>query len=120
MGAFITDNDPPRIYDVSMDELCYMLFEFEKFGRRHRHIRVVRDDVIKEYQEDLGPADGSSQIGLSGGEPERGLDATVGTLIDVANYFKLHPFKLEGIVRTDLVAAYHDVMDQRRLVTGGN
>ena len=120
MGTFITDRVVPRTDYVSMDEPCFMLFEFEKYGRRHRHIWVIRDDAVKEYQEDLGLADGSRAILLGGGEPEQGLDETVGRLIDCANDIKLHPFETEGIVRTDLEGAYHDVMDQRRLVTGGN
>ncbi len=106
-----------------MDEPCIMLFEFEKYGRRHRHIWVIRDDAGAEYQEDLGPADGSNEIVLAGGEPDDGRDGiveTVGRLIDCANDIKLHPFETEGIVRTDLEGAYHDMMDQRRLVTGGN
>ncbi len=121
MGAFITDKPLPRTEYVSMDEPCIMLFEFEKYGRRYRHIWVVRNDAGAEYQEDMGPAGAyGDTILLAGGEPEQGLDETVGRLIDAANDIKLHPFETEGIVKTDLEGAYHDMIYQRRLITGGN
>ena len=130
MGAFITDKALPMTDHVSMDEPCIMLFEFNSPApdflsvRRWRHIWVIRNDAGAEYREDLGPAgDYGDAFVLAGGEPEQGIDGiveTVGRLIDAAEDIKLHPFETEGIVRTDLEGAYHDMMDQRRLVTGGN
>ena len=122
MASFLTDEPKPQTDYVSMDEPCVMLFEFEKYGRRHRHIWVIRDDAGAEYRKDIGPADGARQILLSGGEPEDGTDGiveTVGSLIDCANDIKLHPFETEGIVKTDLAGAYHDRADQQRLVAEG-
>ena len=128
--GFLTDNPLPRTHYYSMDEPCGMLLEFNGPAldshsvRRWLHLWVLRNDEWHEYREDMGPpGDYGDVIVLSGGEMDDGINGiaeTVGRLIDCANDIKLHPFETEGIVRTDLEGAYHDVMDQRRLVIGGN
>ena len=130
MASFLTDSPKPQTDYVSMDEPCVMLFEFNQPAadsqsvRRWRHIWVIRNDAGAEYREDLGPAsDYGDAFVLPGGEPDYGIDGiveTVGRLIDCANDIKEHPFDSEGVVRTDLEGAYHDVMDQRRFILQGN
>ncbi len=130
MGSFLTDGPVPKTDHVSMDEPCVMLFEVNSPAadssslRRWRHIWVIRDDAGAEYREDIGLAsDYGDAFVLPGGEPDYGIDGiveTVGRLIDCANDIKAHPFDSEGVVRTDLIGAYHDVMDQRQFILEGN
>lgn len=112
---------------VSMDEPCFSLKELNqrrpdsKGVHRYQIVKVLRGDRIVEYRRDLGAASRCSamEFNIPGGVIDyrtgRGeVLHTVGELVDIAEYLRagIRP-PGDPPKPTDLVAAYHDLPDQR-------
>ena len=109
-------------FTVKDDEPSMLLKEFNKDAWRWQSVFVVRNDIIVEYSEKLGPTSlyTHGPINIIGGDPDTNkIFETVGSLRDIANDMRFYGTSDDaydadpGATPQQWVNAYHEERERR-------
>lgn len=101
---------------VSLDEPCYMLIEVDEVSpithqwHRFRIFKLVRNDEVVEFRQDMGPRVDTEGFVIIGGWTEHGklyIEETVGRLLEMADDYRAKLHEGKQIEPRDLVEGYH-------------